>query len=108
MTIIELFEQLFAGKQLTLQFTNTSAYNSFYSQIRTAKSRYESKFKLLFDESLTGNKVVRVSRVESHTSQIEATFYLGDPIRQSNQQFTIVSINEHNEVSEVENAKEQV
>ena len=91
MTLTQLFEELFAGKRVTISFPTDSSFTSFYSQIRTAKSRYESKFKYLFDESLTDGKVVRVLKEKSQDSSINATFYLGEPIRAA-QQFTILSI----------------
>jgi len=93
MKISQVFESLYEGKELILEFHNPSFYASFCSQLRTAKSRYDSKFKSLFDESLTNGKVVRSCRIESTPDVFKYKFWLGDPARKGIE-FKIISVTE--------------
>lgn len=106
MKISQIFETLYEGKEVTLEFHNPSYYSSFCSQLRTAKSRYDFKFKQLFDESLTNGKVVRSCRIESLTGKFVYKFWLGDSERKkADTHFQIISIDESKQIEQDEKVK---
>jgi len=99
MTLTQIFEELFAGKRIKLSFPTDDSFNSFFAQLRTAKSRYESRFETIFGESIDDGKVVRVLKESTPDGSLTGTFYLGESKR-STKNFTIISI------TEVQDAKE--
>lgn len=89
MNLSEIYEELLAGKKYIVSFPTHLNFLSFYSQLRTIKSRYEKKYASLSGESLSEGKVIRFLKDESSGNY---EIFMGDRARKSNVVFNIIDI----------------
>lgn len=85
-----IYENLLAGKTVTLEFQSESELKSFYDRLRTTRSRYESKYQDSIGEALSPDKVIRITK-HIFKDSIQASIRLDTPqAKKSN--FKIISI----------------
>lgn len=81
-TISEIFEHLLDGQRCTLSFHDQRTFQSIYSQLRAIKSRYDTNYAKIADDSITDGKVVRYLELSKPgDSAVKITFFLGAPKR---------------------------